>query len=410
MKKLGLIINPIAGMGGSVGLKGTDGVWVEAARRGAMPLAGAKTLRALQELAALRETLTVLTCAGAMGEDVLKKTDLPYEVAYTPATSALSAQATAHCPFVGASAQAAGLGAEAEVEAKAPCPFTGASAQGGSAAADTRAAAIVIAAAADAIAFAGGDGTARDIYAAIGERLPALGIPAGVKIHSPVYAKSPEKAGELLRLFLNGQTTLTQEAEVLDIDEADYRRDIINTRLFGYLKVPYDRRLLQGGKAPSPMSEKTRQWAIAAALAEGMAPDTLYFVGPGSTTRTLMEYFEADNTLLGVDALLNGKTVARDMSEAEILQRMEGRPARLIVTPTGGQGYLLGRGNQQISPRVVKALGKQNIIVAATPDKLAGLRGDPLLVDTGDPEADALLRGYWRVVSGQREMIMYAVE
>ncbi|MCL2001053.1 MAG: NAD(+)/NADH kinase, partial [Planctomycetes bacterium] len=260
--------------------------------------------------------------------------------------------------------------------------------------------------------FAGGDGTARDIYEAVGERLPALGIPAGVKIHSPVYARSPEKAGELLRLYLSGRTTLTREAEVLDIDEEDYRRDVINTRLYGYLRVPFERRLLQGGKAPSPGSERERQRAIAAAIAEEMTGDAYYLIGPGSTTRALMEYLGADNTLLGVDALRGGKTVARDVTEQDILRCMEREdaPVKLIVTPTGGQGYLLGRGNQQISPRVIKGLGKKNIIVAATPEKLAGLRGGPLLVDTGDPDADALLRGYARVVSGYRETVVYPVE
>ncbi|MCL1982164.1 MAG: ATP-NAD kinase family protein [Clostridiales bacterium] len=368
MKKLGLIINPIAGMGGSVGLKGTDGVLAEAVRRGAVPHAADKTLRALMVLSPLQGELTVLCAGGEMGGDALESAGLCHQAVYRPAGPACSA-------------------------------------------ADTHAAARAIAAAgADIIAFAGGDGTARDICAAVGEGLPVLGIPAGVKIHSPVYAKSPEKAGELLRLFLSGQTSLTMEAEVLDIDESDYRLGIISTRLYGYLTIPHERRFMQGGKAPSPLSEKSQQLAIAASLAEDMADDSCHIVGPGSTTRSLMDYLQTENTLLGVDLLWQKKAVATDVSEREILACIDKKPAKLIVTPTGGQGYLLGRGNQQVSPRVIKMLGKQNIIVAATPSKLAGLYGRPLLVDTGDKDADALLRGYVRVSTGYREAVMYPVE
>jgi predicted polyphosphate/ATP-dependent NAD kinase len=334
-----------------------------------VPQATAKTLRALKQLFPLQDELKVFSCGGVMGVNALTEAGLPYQQVYQPA------------------------------EAQNCTSF------------DTRAAARAIAAEADIIAFAGGDGTARDIYEAVGESLPVLGIPAGVKIHSPVYAQSPEKAGELLRLYLSGQTTLTREAEVLDINEDDYRRGMLNTRLYGYLRVPFERRFLQGGKAPSPVSEKSQQSAIAASLAEDMTQDTCYLIGPGSTTRSLMEHLQAEFTLLGIDVFWRGQVIARDVAERDILAYMEDMPAvKLIITPTGGQGYILGRGNQQISPHVIKKLDKKNIIVAATPDKIAGLRGEPLLVDTGDPEADALLRGYVKVVSGYREMIVCPVE
>ena len=367
MKKLGLIINPIAGMGGAVGLKGTDGVLAEAVLRGAFPQAGKKTVRALKKLSGLKGGFAVLSCGGGMGADALAAAGLPCETIYQPGETP---------------------GAK-----------------------DTKAAALaMLSAGADIIAFVGGDGTARDIYEAVGEKIPVLGIPAGVKIHSPVYAQSPEKAGELLSLYLSGQTALVREAEVLDINEDDYRAGIINTRLYGYLKVPFERRFMQGGKSPSPASEKEGQLSIAASIASEIEDGICYFVGPGSTTRTLMERLQAENTLLGVDVIYNGKTIAKDAAEKELLKYMENKPAKLIITPTGGQGYLLGRGNQQISPQVIKGLGKSNIIVAATPAKLASLGGNPLLVDTGDPETDELLRGYFRVVTGYREVVMYRVE
>ena len=368
MKRLGLIINPIAGMGGSVGLKGTDGVFDEAVKRGAVPHAGEKTARALKQLLPIQNELTVLTAGGAMGADILSELGFSHRTIYGPDA------------FPGAPK-------------------------------DTRAAAeAALDEGADIIAFAGGDGTARDICEAVGERVPVLGIPAGVKIHSPVYAQTPEKAGELLHLFLTGRTELTREAEVLDIDEEDYRNGIINTRLYGYLSTPFERRFMQAGKAPSPASEKSRQFSIAAAIMDDMDVDTYYLVGPGSTTRALMEALGVANTLLGVDVVKNRETIAADVTEKEILTYLEKGPAKMIITPTGGQGYLLGRGNQQISPDVIKKLGKQNIITAATTAKLSTLKGEPLHVDTGDPQADEILRGYIKIVTGYREITMYHVE
>jgi len=368
MKKLGLIINPIAGMGGSVGLKGTDHVLAEAVRRGAAPQAPGKVARALDQLMPLTKQLTVLTAAGAMGEAALAGLGFDCQIVYTPAGPDTTAADT-----ISAARIMAGSGA-------------------------------------DLIAFAGGDGTARNLYDAVGETLPVLGIPAGVKIHSPVYAQTPEKAGELLRLYLSGQTTLTRESEVLDINEEDYRNDIINTQLYGYLTTPFERRFMQGGKAPSPLSEKSQQQSIASSIAEEMKEGVYYLVGPGSTTRTLMECLGAEHTLLGVDVLMGRKTIAKDVGEQEILQYLGEKPTKLIITPTGGQGYLLGRGNQQISSGVINRLGKKNIIVAATPEKLAGLYGQALLVDTGDTEADRRLRGYMKVVTGYHDAVMYRIE
>lgn len=359
MKTLGLLINPIAGMGGSVGLKGTDGVYDEAVRRGASPRSGARAALALKALLPLKEELQVLCASGDMGEDLVRSMGFPH------------------------------------VEVVHICP-------GRPAASDTAAAAKAMTRA-DLLLFAGGDGTARDVAAAVGSRQVALGVPAGVKIHSPVYAVRPEAAGALALSWLKGACCQTREAEVVDIDEAAYREGRVNTSLYGYLQVPYERRFLQNSKAPSPLSEYSQQVNIAREMLDQMRPGVYYLIGPGSTTQTLMDVLKLHNTLIGVDLICDRQLVQSDLCEADILARMEERETHLILTPTGGQGFLLGRGNQQLSPAVLRRIGRERLHVLATQEKLFHLSGRPLLVDTGDREVDRLLSGYVRVIIGYME-------
>lgn len=358
LKTLGLLINPIAGMGGSVGLKGTDGMYQEAVRRGAVPRANARAALALKALLPIREDLLVLCASGAMGEDLARELGFQVQVVYTCAAD--------------------------------------------SSAADTVAAARAMANA-DLLLFAGGDGTARDIVSAVGCEKVALGIPAGVKIHSPVYAIRPEAAGELALSYLKGACGQTREAEVVDIDEAAYREGRVNTSLYGYLQVPYERRFLQNSKAPSPLSERSQQINIAWEMIDQMKPDVYYLVGPGSTTKALMDVLELPDTLIGVDLICNKQLIASDLCEKDILARMAERETHLILTPTGGQGFLLGRGNQQLSPAVMRGIGLERLHVLATQEKLFHLHGSPLLVDTGDPQVDQMLTGYVRVIIGYME-------
>ena len=355
-KTLGLIINPVAGMGGSVGLKGTDGMYEEALRRGAVPHAGERAALALKALLPLKEELLVLTASGKMGETVAKELGFRVQVVHTctPESSCAS---------------------------------------------DTIAAAKAMSGA-DLLLFAGGDGTARDIYSAVGEKMVALGVPAGVKIHSPVYAIRPEAAGELALSYLRGSCPQTQEAEVVDIDETAYRDGRVSTSLYGYLQVPYERRFLQSSKAPSPLSERSQQVNIACEMIHQMQPDIYYLVGPGSTTRTLMDVLQLPDTLIGVDLICNKQLVQSDLCEQDILRRMDEKETHLIITPTGGQGFLLGRGNQQLSAAVMRRIGRERLHVLATQEKLAKFLGHPLLVDTGDPEVDKMLSGYVRVIIG----------
>lgn len=378
MKKIGLIVNPIAGMGGRVGLKGTDGAAAlrKALELGAVPEATAKAVRALKKLTPIRNQLLIVTCAGEMGEAAARPLGFATNIVYRPPGTRATVRSAADAPSAGPPV----------------APTTGE---------DTRAAAKAIAEhGVELLLFAGGDGTARDVYEAVGTEQLVLGIPAGVKIHSPVYANTPGQAGELaLRCLTEGPTSVG-EREVVDIDEDAVRRDELQTALYGYLRVPLDETFMQNPKAPTAVSEQAAQQGIAEDVAESMEADTCYIIGPGTTTRAIMQALGLPCTLLGVDVVMNRAVLGLDVTERDLLQYTEQHPCKLIVTPVGGQGYLLGRGNQQISGEVVKRIGKDNLIVVATPGKMAELRGRPFLVDTGDPEADAMLAGYHRVKTG----------
>ena len=254
--------------------------------------------------------------------------------------------------------------------------------------------------------FSGGDGTARDIYEAVGTDLTAVGIPAGVKIHSPVYCKKPVDAGRLAYLYLTGKIQHTVEAEVLDIDEDLYRNEVISTRLYGYLNIPFEKSRVQNRKSATPMSENAAIESIAHDIIENMEKDVYYIIGAGTTLRAIMAMLGLKNTLIGVDIILNKKLVASDAYGDDILSIIRGKKAKLVITVTGGQGFLFGRGNQQITPSVIRAVGRENIIIVATKQKLYSLRGQPFLVDTSDETLDKELEGYYKVITSYRESIV----
>ena len=370
MRKLGFIVNPVAGIGGKVGLKGSDGAETQARARalGAVAESGKKALLALEGLGEYRDKLEVYTYPGERGEEVCAAAGLEYRV----------------------------LG---QIEAGQTGPE------------DTRRAARVLRdAGVELLLFAGGDGTARDILDAVGSSIPVLGIPTGCKIHSGVYALNPRSAGRLLIRFAQGQLRDTREAEVMDIDEALFRQGQVQARLYGYLRIPNEGRLLQNLKSGRAHSESASVDMLSNYIAETMEPDVLYIIGTGSTTAAIMEKLGLPNTLLGVDLVYAGQRIAADCTEQEILSQLEGRPkAKIIVTVIGGQGYLFGRGNQQISAEVIRRVGRENIIVAAARDKLLSLFGAPLYVDTGDEEVNALLRGYIPVIVGYEDSVMMRV-
>jgi predicted polyphosphate/ATP-dependent NAD kinase len=254
-------------------------------------------------------------------------------------------------------------------------------------------------------------------------------------MHSAVYATTPRAAGEVAVRFLNEEETHERlahcrEAEVMDIDEEAVRAGRVSARLYGYLRVPVAPSLVQRVKAGRGGGEAGELAAIAAEVVDRMADGRLYLLGPGTTTRAIADRLGIPKTLLGVDVVYRGELVARDVSEREILDHLgaehvtplshaareapgegpgEMAVAKVVVTPIGGQGYLFGRGNQQLSSEVIRRVGRANILVVAAAGKLAALGGEPFLVDTGDPDVDALLAGHLRVVTGYRTEAVYRV-
>ena len=247
------------------------------------------------------------------------------------------------------------------------------------------------------------------ICAAADENAVFLGIPAGVKIHSPVYARSSATGGQLAVMYLRGEVTETCDEDVLDIDEDQYRQEIINTRLYGCLRIPKESDHTQCRKCGSGASEEESMGAIADYVADTMKKDTYYLIGAGTTTRAVMRELELDNTLIGVDLVYNYDLVANDIYGKQILELIGDKPAKLVVTVTGGQGFLFGRGNQQLTPEVLRRIGRENIIILATKEKIIKLRGQPLLVDTGDAELDEYLSGYHYVICDYNETIICKV-
>lgn len=364
---LGVLVNPYAGLGGSVALKGSDGEETreEALRRGAEPQAPARMSRALRALCGAKN-LTVLTWAGEMGEASCRDAGLP-------------------CQVIGESTMPSGPQ-------------------------DTRRAAEALkSAGAELILFAGGDGTARDLVDALGQATPVLGVPAGCKMHSAVYAINPEAAGSLLAELACGELVGLELAEVRDIDEAAFREGVVRARHYGELQVPAEARYLQQVKCGGREVEDLVVTEVAAWMADSLEDDTYYLMGSGSTVALVMEQLGLENTLLGVDLVYNHQVVGRDLGARALLEQIGDAPARAVITVIGGQGHLFGRGNQQFSPALIRRLGKDNIHILASRTKLKTLEGRPLVVDTGDAELDRELCGLWPVTTGYEDQVLYRV-
>jgi len=351
--KVGLLINPLAGLGGSTGLKGSDGAATvaRALELGARPQAHDRCVRALRRL--VGGEMQVLTVAGDRGEDACRAAGLHADVVATPAAEYAAQDTIEACRAL-------------------------------------------LAESVDLLLFGGGDGTARDVASALGDApTTLLGIPCGVKMYSGVFARSPEHAGELARHCAEGHVA-HREAELLDIDEQASREDRVSTRLYGYVRVPADPRHMQSAKSGSSDPDRAVE-AEAALFAAQMQAGHLYFLGPGRTIQALAHHLEGDGTLLGVDAYLGRSLICRDANERDLLNLAGRYPTHAVVSLTGGQGCLFGRGNQQLSAALLALIAPEHLHVLASQAKIAALPQGQLFVDTGDPLIDARLSGFIRV-------------
>lgn len=368
-QKVGFLVNPIAGMGGAVGLKGTDGkkILQEAIRKGAKSVSPERGRRYLEEVRRRVKDVEFLIAPGEMGENIADQLKLEHELVGRIGRTTRSED----------SMRISRLMKRRRV---------------------------------DLIVFCGGDGTALDVLKGVGQDTPALGVPSGVKIYSSVFAINPVAAAESTVAFLRGQIP-RKLGEVVDVDEAAFREDRLSVKLFGHLTTPDSGPLMQGSKLATESSEDTELDAIAEYFQEKIDPVYTYILGPGSTLERIAKRLGVKKTLLGVDAMKwNGTVLGRDMDETALLTLAGEGHVKIVISPIGGQGFLFGRGNQQITPDVVRKVGIENITVVGSRNKIEALHPRRLLTDSGDDEIDRQLRGYLRVITGYGEEMVVKVE
>ncbi len=350
---IGFLVNPIAGMGGAVGLKGTDGALTEAMLRGAVPVA---PVRARLLLSLITPGVhTFLTAGGSMGEALLAEAGLLAETVFVPEGVETTGKDTRQA---------------CRAFADRGCGL---------------------------ILFCGGDGTARDVFSVVGDTIPILGVPSGVKMYSGIFAATPVGAAECVNRLSEAVMT---DAEVMDIDEAAYRTNRLAVTLVGIARSPALIGHLPSSKwATDARHEGRSQKEIARFITDIMRRDTLYLIGAGSTTATVIEALGEEGTLLGIDAVFDGDIIARDLNEEGILELLDQYPwVQAVVSIIGAQGFVLGRGTQQFTPAVIERIGPENFIIIATEAKL--FRTPSLYLDTGNQDLNSRFPDSLQVICG----------
>jgi len=326
--KLGLVINPIAGMGGKTGLKGSDGsnTLKKALSLGAKKESAIRAEQALLPLKFMINKFSLITCSAEMGEKSCKKIGLKTDYIID-----IDKKITTGIDTI----KAVKIMARKQVSL---------------------------------ILFSGGDGTACDIFYALQDKIPILGIPAGVKMHSSVFGTSPNAVGSLVsRIISNHSDTFpTSTAEIMDLDEDMRRYDQIRTRLIGYATIPSDKFLVQNPKSYVQLNDEESINGISEYLENKLDKEATYIVGPGRTTQNFLNRIGVSGTLLGVDVLKGRKLIGRDVNSRELEILTRDGFLYIISGIIGGQGFLFGRGNQQITAEIIQRVKKENILIIAS--------------------------------------------
>ena len=359
MPAIGFIVNPVAGLGGPAGLNGSDGsdVQAEARRLGFEPNSCARAVRFLLALVDSKSRCELFTGAGALGEEAALLADWKPRVVY---------------------------------RSQSPDTKPG----------DTKSLATRLCAEGiDLLVFVGGDGTARDVAEAVGDHRLCLGVPAGVKMQSSVFAVTPEGASALTREVLAGRY-VDSIGEVVDIDEGLRRQGRLASKLYASLRVPTGKHRVQGRKMGSGSVNRNSLEGIARECISRFRPGHTVLLGPGTTVQAVSQMLGIQGTLLGVDVWSEGQLAILDANAHELENLVASTPVQLVVSPIGGQGVILGRGNQQIDEAVLAGVATEDLLILCEPSKLAELGGGPLFVDLATPEANLRWSGYQRVIVG----------
>jgi len=368
--RIGIVVNPDAGLGGKLGFKGSDGRAAEARAAGAEDRAGPRMLQCLTHLQTLtasslnrnQTSLTFVAWQGRMGSTWVPE----IQSAQTVGTEWVG-----NTPDSTSAEDTSNL-VNALLDAKV-----------------------------DALLYAGGDGTTRDIVKALEHRgeaaqaTPLIGVPGGVKMHSGCFATTPKAAAEVVLSFALGDLR-TAITEVMDLDEVVYQEGVWKVRMYGEAWTPSSPRFMQGAKEQvERVSEDDSIEGLANHIGSLLQDedDLMVVWGSGGTLRRIGEHLNQSLTLLGID-IQHGESLHTDLNETELIRIIGGhvdndgqqRPLLLLLSPMGGQGFLIGRGNLQLSPSVLRLVGHTNLLGVATPSKLIGL--EAVRIDTGDESLD----------------------
>ena len=372
MVRIGILANPDAGLGGRLGLKGSDGQAELARSKGAEDRSGPRLKSMLRHFSRIHRDESIkiewITSSGRMGTDWF-----PDELE---------------------------IGDTSEVH-QSP---------GETSASDTQDAVVMLLQnKIDLLVYSGGDGTTRDIVSSLSSsetpELPVIGVPSGVKMHSGCFASSPKAAAEVLSAWIQGDL-LVSSTEVLDLDEELYRKGKWVVRLYAEAFSPNSPRWMQGSKELiQTESEEEIIIGLSDHIEESIVGDgRLVIWGSGGTLREIGGNIGFELTTLGIDATLDSEQVGTDLSESGIAKLLDSHdgPVTLLLSPMGGQGFLIGRGNLQLSPAVLSSIGIDNILGVVTPAKLLTVRA--LRIETGDDSLDEEFasKRYMKVLQGYR--------